>query len=109
MAEFRYGPSRGDRSRVAIVPALSRLVWGFLFTTSTSTVVVPCLTKSNRSATARETSTIRLRDVGPRSLTVASTLLPFFVFVIRTLVPHGRVLCAAVISDATYVLPHAVL
>jgi hypothetical protein len=32
-----------------------------------------------------------------------------FVFVIRTLVPHGRVLCAVVSSDATYVLPHAVL
>jgi hypothetical protein len=45
--------------------------------------------KSNCSATARETSTIRFRDVGPRSLTVTSTLLPFFVFVIRTLVPHG--------------------
>jgi hypothetical protein len=64
-------------------------------------VVVPCLTKSNFSATARDTSTIRFREVGPQSLTVASTLLPFFVFVILTLVPHGRLLCAVVSSDAT--------
>ncbi len=57
------------------------------FTISILTVVVPCLTKSNFSAPARDTSTIRFREVGPRSLTVASTLLPFFVFVILTLVP----------------------
>src|SRR5215469_6149582 len=56
-------------------------------TISTLTVVVPCLTKSNFSATARDTSTIRFREVGPQSLTVASTLFPFFVFVILTLVP----------------------
>ena len=78
-------------------------------TISTLTVVVPCLTKSNFSATALDTSTIRFREVGPQSLTVASTLLPFFVFVILILVPHGRLLCAAVSSDATYLPPQAVL
>jgi hypothetical protein len=76
---------------------------------STLTDVVPCLTKSNFSATARDTSTIRFREVGPQSLTVASTLLPFFVFVILTLVPHGRLRCAVVSSDATYLPPQAVL
>ena len=45
----------------------------------------------------------------PQSLTVASTLLPFFVFVILTLVPQGRLLCAAVSSDASYLPPQAVL
>jgi len=73
------------------------------------TVVIPCLMKSNFSATARDTSTRRFRDIGPQSLTVASTLLPFFVFVILTLVPHGRLLCAAVSSDASYLPPQAVL
>ena len=78
-------------------------------TISTLTVVVPCLTKSNFSATALDTSTIRFGEVGPQSLTVASTLLPFFVFVILILVPQGRLLCAAVSSNATYLPPQAVL
>src|ERR1700740_1881374 len=99
----------GAGGRPAFRPRVSRgkSRTGCYFTPSASTVVVPCLTKSSRSATARDTSTIRFREVGPQSLTVASTLLPFFVFVIRTLVPHGRGLCAVVISDGTYVLPHA--
>jgi hypothetical protein len=75
-------------------------IGGYL-TTSTSTVVVPCFTKSNCSATASETSRSRFFEVGPWSLTVASTLLPFFVFVMRSLVPQGKVLCAVVSSEAT--------
>jgi hypothetical protein len=35
-------------------------------TISSLTVVVPCLTKSNFSATALDTSTIRFREVGPQ-------------------------------------------
>lgn len=70
------------------------------FTTSTSTVVIPCFTKSNCSTTARETSTIRFFEAGPRSLTVATTLFPFFVFVMRSLVPHARVRCAVLSSEA---------
>src|SRR5215831_8845428 len=85
------------------------LVMGLHSTVSILTVVIPCLMKSNFSATARDTSTRRFRDIGPQSLTVASTLLPFFVFVILTLVPHGRLLCAAVSSDASYLPPQAVL
>jgi hypothetical protein len=76
---------------------------------STATVVVPCLTKPNFSAAASDTSMMRFREVGPWSLIVTSTLLSFFVLVIRSLVPQGKVLCAAVISDATYIPPQAVL
>ncbi len=98
--------TRGDKN---IFPSWETETWFIHCTISTLTVVVPCLTKSNLSATARDTSTIRLRDRGPQSLTVATTFLPFFVFVILTFVPHGRLRCAVVSSDATYVPPQAVL
>jgi hypothetical protein len=96
---------RSKAMNTKVAPPISRLAERTTrlihCTISTLTVVIPCLTKSNFSATAWDTSTIRLWELGPQSLTVATTLLPFFVFVILILVPHGRLLFAVVSWDAT--------
>lgn len=45
---------------------------------------------------------------GPRSLMRTMTLLPFFLLVTRTLVPKGRLRCAAVMADGFMRSPEAV-
>src|SRR5690606_32629836 len=66
--------------------------------------VLPMLEKAER-----DRSVMRPRTKGPRSLMRTTTLLPFFTLVTLTLVPKGRVRCAAVFRLALYSWPLAVL
>jgi len=65
-------------------------------TVSIITRAVPVVTMSSISAAAFERSIILAGTNGPRSLILTVTCLLFCAFVTLTIVPKGRVLCAAV-------------
>ena len=72
----------------------------------TTTFVSP--EKPSSRAAAGVTSIIRPRTKGPRSVIVTATERPFFLFVTSTLVPNGRVRCAAVKAFGFNLSPLAV-
>ena len=63
----------------------------------------------SKRAAAGVRSMIRPRTKGPRSVIVTMTDFPLFLCVTRTLVPNGRVRCAAVSVWSVILAPLAVL
>ena len=60
------------------------------------TGTTPAFIISNSFAAATDRSIIQPGPNGPLSVISTSTVFPFFLFVTRTTVPNGNVLCAAV-------------
>src|SRR6478672_11278538 len=77
-------------------------------TTSSFTFAVPERTMPSTCAAEYDTSTTRPGTYGPRSLTRTVTDLPVVVLVTRSLVPNGRLGCAAVNSFGSNFSPLAV-